>query len=98
MSLQIINDEETTVYSNGVELLFKQIPEGTHGDRLWSLTKQINDLRKQEQKLSEQRARLLKYTVENKKLSVIKCSKILQVSRQRVYKIIDSLNNKLEEE
>lgn len=98
MSLQIINDEETTVYSNGVELLFKQIPEGTHGDRLWSLTKQINDLRKQEQKLSEQRARLLKYTVENKKLSVIKCSKILQVSRQRVYKIIDSLNNKLGEE
>lgn len=98
MSLQIINDDETTVYSNGVELLFKQIPDGTHGDRLWSLTKQINDLRKQEQKLSEQRARLLKYTVENKKLSVIKCSKILQVSRQRVYKIIDSLNNKLEEE
>jgi predicted HTH transcriptional regulator len=98
MSLQIINDDETTVYSNGVELLFKQIPDGKHGDRLFSLTEQINSIRKQEQKLSEQRARLLKYTVENKKLSVIKCSKILQVSRQRVYKIIDSLNNKLEEE
>ena len=96
--LQIINDDKSVSYFNGVEINFDGIPEGQHESRIKFLTVQIDKLRQTEQKLSEQRAILLKQTVENKKLSVIKCADIMKVSRQRVYKIIESLNNKLEEE
>lgn len=102
--MQIINDKDITgvegkvTYVNGVELLFKQIPEGQHASRLWALTQQINDLRNKDTKLSEHRAKLLKYIFDNKLLSVIECAEVLQVSRQRVYKIIESLSKTEEEE
>jgi predicted DNA-binding protein (UPF0251 family) len=104
MTLQIINDKDITgidgkvSYVNGVELVFEHIPDGQHEDRIEALTVQINSVREIEQNLSQQRARLLEHIVDNNKLSVIKCAEIMKVSRQRVYKIIESVKNKLEEE
>jgi len=104
MTIQIINDEyltghdEKVMYVNGVESLFKHIPDGQHENRLETLTNQIQYQRGVEQNLSDQRARLIKDIVEQKKLSVIQCADIMKVSRQRVYKIIESVDNKLEEE
>ena len=94
--LQIINDSFITgsdgkvSYVNGVEMFFKDIPEGQHEDRLVYLTELIKDNRLQEKKLSQQRARLITYIVKNKLMSVIKVADIIKISRQRVYKIIDS--------
>ena len=94
--MQIINDSSITgsdgaiTYMNGVEMCFKDIPEGQHEDRLVYLTELIKDNRLLEKKLSQQRARLITYIVKNKLMSVIKVSEIIKVSRQRVYKIIDS--------
>ena len=96
MRMQIINDSDITgsdgaiTYINGVELFFKDIPEGQHENRLVHLTELIKDNRLQEKKLSQQRARLITYIVKNKLMSVIKVAEIIKVSRQRVYKIIDS--------
>ena len=101
MRMQIINDSSITgsngaiTYINGVELFFKDIPEGQHEDRLVHLTELIKDNRLLTKKLSQQRARLITYIVKNKLMSVIKVAEIIKVSRQRVYKIIE---NKLEEE
>ena len=94
--MQIINDSSITgsdgaiTYMNGVEMCFKDIPEGQHEDRLLYLTELIKDNRLLEKKLSQQRARLITYIVKNKLMSVIKVAEIIKVSRQRVYKIIDS--------
>ena len=94
--LQIINDSFITgsdgkvSYVNGVELCFEDIPEGQHEDRLVYLTELIKDNRLVEKKLSQQRARLITYIVKNKLMSVIKVAEIIKVSRQRVYKIIES--------
>lgn len=94
--MQIINDSDITgsdgaiTYINGVEMCFKDIPEGQHEDRLVHLTELIKDNRLQEKKLSQQRARLITYIVKNKLMSVIKVAEIIKVSRQRVYKIIES--------
>mgnify|MGYP001168105629 FL=1 len=96
MRMQIMNDSAITgsdgaiTYINGVEMHFKDIPEGQHEDRLIYLTELIKDNRLQEKKLSQQRARLITYIVKNKLMSVIKVAEIIKVSRQRVYKIIDS--------
>jgi hypothetical protein len=46
--------------------------------------------RRLERKLSEQRASLIDYIITNKVLSVINVAEIIEVSRQRVYKIIES--------
>ena len=94
--MQIINDSDITgsdgaiTYINGVELFFKDIPEGQHENRLVHLTELIKDNRLQEKKLSQQRARLITFIVKNKLMSVIKVAEIIKVSRQRVYKIIES--------
>ena len=94
--MQIINDSSITgsdgaiTYMNGVEMCFKDIPERQHEDRLVYLTELIKDNRLLEKKLSQQRARLITYIVKNKLMSVIKVAEIIKVSRQRVYKIIDS--------
>ena len=94
--MQIINDSSITgsngaiTYINGVEMFFKDIPEGQHEDRLVYLTELIRDNRLQEKKLSQQRASLIAYIVKNKIMSVIKVAEIIKVSRQRVYKIIES--------
>ena len=94
--MQIINDSSITgsdgaiTYMNGVEMCFKDIPEGQHEDRLVYLTELIKDNRLLEKKLSQQRARLITYIIKNKVMSVIKVAEIIKVSRQRVYKIIDS--------
>ena len=94
--MKIINDSSITgsdgaiTYMNGVEMCFKDIPEGQHEDRLVYLTELIKDNRLLEKKLSQQRARLITYIVKNKLMSVIKVAEIIKVSRQRVYKIIDS--------
>lgn len=96
MRMQIINDSDITgsdgaiTYINGVELFFKDIPEGQHENRLVHLTELIKDNRLQEKKLSQQRARLITFIVKNKLMSVIKVAEIIKVSRQRVYKIIES--------
>lgn len=96
MRMQIINDSDITgsdgaiTYINGVELYYQDIPEGQHEDRLVHLTQLIKDNRLQEKKLSQQRARLVNYIVKNKLMSVIKVAEIIKVSRQRVYKIIES--------
>ena len=94
--MHLINDSSITgsdgaiTYMNGVEMCFKDIPEGQHEDRLVYLTELIKDNRLLEKKLSQQRARLITYIVKNKLMSVIKVAEIIKVSRQRVYKIIDS--------
>lgn len=94
--MQIINDSAITgsdkaiTYINGVEMCFEDIPEGQHEDRLVYLTELIKDNRLLEKKLSQQRARLITYIVKNKLMSVIKVAEIIKVSRQRIYKIIDS--------
>ena len=94
--MQIINDSSITgsdgaiTYINGVEMCFKHIPEGQHEDRLVHHTQLIKDNRLKEKKLYQQRARLNTYIIKNKVMSVIKVSEIIKVSRQRVYKIIDS--------
>lgn len=104
MTLQIINDKDITgvegkvSYANGVEMDFKHIPKGQHENRIRELTLQIDTAREIEQNLSQQRARLLTYIVEHGELSVIKCAKIMKVSRQRVYKILQSASYKQEEE
>lgn len=104
MTLQIINDKDITgvegrvPYANGVEMEFQHIPEGKHEDRIKALTLQIQTAREIEKNLSLQRARLLEYIVEENKLSVIQCANIMKVSRQRVYKIIESNKDKQEEE
>ena len=104
MTLQIINDKDITgvegkvSYVNGVEMVFKHIPEGQHENRVRDLTLQINTARELEKNLSLQRARLLEYIIQEKKLSVIQCANIMKVSRQRVYKIIESNKDKQEEE
>ena len=96
MTMQIINDSDITgrfgaiTYINGVEMCFEHIPEGQHEDRLVHLTQLIKDNRLKEKKLSQQRARLIAYIVKNKLMSVIKVAEIIKVSRQRVYKIIES--------
>ena len=104
MILQIINDKDITgvegkvPYANGVEMEYQHIPEGKHEDRIKALTLQIQTAREIEKNLSLQRARLLEYIVEENKLSVIQCANIMNVSRQRVYKIIESNKDKQEEE
>ena len=93
---QIINDSDITgsdgkvSYINGVEIDFDLIPEGRHDERLIHLTEMMKTHRRLERKLSEQRASLIDYIITNKVLSVINVAEIIEVSRQRVYKIIES--------
>ena len=77
--MQIINDSSITGSDGAITYM-----------RLVHLTELIKDNRLLEKKLSQQRARLITYIVKNKLMSVIKVAEIIKVSRQRVYKIIDS--------